>query len=67
MCGSSAILAAGHFLLLAQKKVTKENGTLGAAPLAERGRALVEDLEALTSELRQTGADVSGTLRMDGL
>ena len=30
-------MAAGHFLLLAQKKVTKENGTLGSAPLAERG------------------------------
>src|SRR6185312_14241532 len=30
-------LAAGHFLLLAQKKVTKENGTLGYAPLATRG------------------------------
>ena len=30
----SAILAAGYFLLLAQKKVTKENGTLGFAPLA---------------------------------
>ena len=29
-------MVAGHFLLLAQKKVTKENGTLGAAPLAER-------------------------------
>ncbi len=29
-------LVAGHFLLLAQKKVTKENGTLGAAPLAKR-------------------------------
>src|SRR5215813_4640403 len=25
-------LVAGHFLLLAQKKVTKEKGTLGAAP-----------------------------------
>ncbi len=36
LCFSSAILAAGHFLLLAQKKVTKENGTLGFAPLAER-------------------------------
>jgi len=32
LCVSSAILAAGYFLLLAQKKVTKENGTLGAAP-----------------------------------
>ena len=30
-------LVAGHFLLLAQKKVTKENGTLGAVPLAARG------------------------------
>ncbi len=29
-------MAAGHFLLLAQKKVTKENGTLGSAPLAQR-------------------------------
>src|SRR5689334_5567668 len=29
-------MVAGHFLLLAQKKVTKENGTLGAAPLAAR-------------------------------
>ena len=36
VCVSSAILAAGYFLLLAQKKVTKENGTLGAAPLAAR-------------------------------
>ena len=32
VCFSSAILAAGYFLLLAQKKVTKENGTLGFAP-----------------------------------
>ena len=29
-------MVAGYFLLLAQKKVTKENGTLGAAPLAKR-------------------------------
>ncbi len=29
-------MAAGYFLLLAQKKVTKENGTLGSAPLAKR-------------------------------
>ncbi len=28
--------AAGYFSLLAQKKVTKENGTLGSAPLAQR-------------------------------
>src|SRR6201991_4298416 len=29
-------MVAGYFLLLAQKKVTKEKGTLGSAPLAER-------------------------------
>jgi hypothetical protein len=36
MCGSSGILPAGYFLLLAQEKVTKEKGTLGTAPAAER-------------------------------
>ena len=30
-------MAAGHFLLLAQKKVTKENGTLGSAPSLREG------------------------------
>jgi DNA-binding transcriptional LysR family regulator len=38
--------------------------TQEGALLAERGRALAEDLEALTSELRQTGTSPSGTLRM---
>jgi len=42
-----------------QLKVTPE----GAA-LAERGRPLIEDLEALTSDLRQSAEDVSGTLRV---
>lgn len=32
--------------------------------LADQGRALVEDLEALTSGLRQTATDVTGTLRL---
>ncbi|AWV07970.1 LysR family transcriptional regulator [Marilutibacter maris] len=32
--------------------------------LAERGRALVEDLEALTSGLRQGGTEVAGMLRV---
>lgn len=32
--------------------------------LAEQGRALVEDLEALTGGLRQAGTGVSGTLRV---
>lgn len=40
-------------------KVTPE----GAA-LAERGRPLIEDLEALTSDLRQSAEEVSGTLRI---
>src|SRR3954471_23733450 len=31
MCGRPPSLAAGHFLLLAQEKVTKEKGTLAAA------------------------------------
>lgn len=34
------------------------------ALLAERGRALAEDMEALTTELRQSGTEPSGTLRM---
>lgn len=42
-----------------QLKVTPE----GAA-LAEQGRPLIEDLEALTSDLRQSAEDVSGTLRV---
>jgi DNA-binding transcriptional LysR family regulator len=42
-----------------QLKVTPE----GAA-LAERGRPLIEDLEALTGDLRQSVEDVSGTLRL---
>src|SRR3546814_6814352 len=36
-----------------------------AAPaLAEQGRELVEDLEALTSGLRRSATEVSGTLRV---
>jgi DNA-binding transcriptional LysR family regulator len=40
------------------------HATPEGAALAERGRVLVEDLEALTHELRQTRTDASGTLRM---
>jgi DNA-binding transcriptional LysR family regulator len=48
-----------------QRRTTRRlHATPEGALLAERGRALVEDLEALTGELRQTGTDVSGTLRM---
>jgi len=38
--------------------------TAEGSALAERGRALVDDLEALTGELRRGGAEASGTLRM---
>ncbi|OOG49426.1 LysR family transcriptional regulator [Rhodanobacter sp. C01] len=34
------------------------------AALAERGRVLVEDLEALTDGLRQSATDITGTLRV---
>jgi DNA-binding transcriptional LysR family regulator len=49
---------------LLHRTTRRLHATPEGALLAERGRALVEDLEALTSELRQSGADVSGTLRM---
>jgi len=49
---------------LLHRTTRRLHATTEGAALAERGRVLVEDLEALTSELRQTGADVSGTLRM---
>jgi DNA-binding transcriptional LysR family regulator len=38
--------------------------TAEGTALAERGRALVDDLEALTTELRRGGDEASGTLRM---
>lgn len=40
------------------------HATPEGAALAEQGRALVEDLEALTTGLRQAGTDVTGTLRV---
>lgn len=40
------------------------HATPEGATLAEQGRALVEDLEALTGGLRQTADAVSGTLRV---
>lgn len=40
------------------------HATPEGAALAEQGRVLIEDLEALTSDLRQSGTDVSGTLRV---
>ena len=49
---------------LLHRTTRRLHATTEGAALAERGRVLVEDLEALTSELRETGAAVSGTLRM---
>ncbi len=49
---------------LLHRTTRRLHATAEGTLLAERGRALVEDLEALTSELRQTGDQVSGTLRM---
>jgi len=40
------------------------HATPEGAVLAEQGRVLVEDLEALTGGLRQTATDVAGTLRV---
>ena len=40
------------------------HATPEGATLAEQGRALVEDLEALTTGLRQAATEVSGTLRV---
>jgi DNA-binding transcriptional LysR family regulator len=40
------------------------HATPEGAALAEQGRMLVEDLEALTSGLRQAGGEVGGTLRV---
>jgi DNA-binding transcriptional LysR family regulator len=40
------------------------HATPEGAALAEQGRALVEDLEALTGGLRQAGSEVAGTLRV---
>ncbi|SFK83715.1 LysR family transcriptional regulator [Lysobacter sp. cf310] len=40
------------------------HATPEGAALAEQGRALVEDLEALTGGLRQAATDVAGTLRL---
>jgi DNA-binding transcriptional LysR family regulator len=49
---------------LLHRTTRRLHATPEGAALAERGRALVEDLETLTTELRRSGADVSGTLRM---
>lgn len=49
---------------LLQRTTRRLHATPEGVVLAERGRALVEDLEALTSDLRRTASEVSGTLRV---
>jgi DNA-binding transcriptional LysR family regulator len=49
---------------LLHRTTRRLHATPEGAALAERGRVLVEDLEALTSGLREAGTEVSGTLRV---
>jgi len=49
---------------LLHRTTRRLHATPEGAALAERGRTLVEDLEALTTDVRQSGGEVSGTLRM---
>lgn len=49
---------------LLHRTTRRLHATPEGAVLAERGRALVEDMEALATDLRQSTEEVSGTLRM---
>jgi DNA-binding transcriptional LysR family regulator len=49
---------------LLHRTTRRLHATPEGAALAMQGRALVEDLEALTTDLRQAGVQASGTLRM---
>jgi DNA-binding transcriptional LysR family regulator len=49
---------------LLHRTTRRLHATPEGAILAEQGRVLVEDLEALSSSLRQAGAGVTGTLRL---
>jgi DNA-binding transcriptional LysR family regulator len=49
---------------LFQRTTRRLHVTPEGAALAERGRALFEDLEALTTEIRRSSNEASGTLRM---
>ncbi len=49
---------------LLHRTTRRLHATPEGAVLAEQGRALVEDLEALGSSLRQAGTGISGTLRV---
>ena len=49
---------------LLHRTTRRLHATPEGAALAEQGRPLVEDLEALTGGLRQAAAEISGTLRV---
>ena len=57
-------LERGLGVRLLQRTTRRLHPTPEGRLLAEQGRALVEDLDALTTDLRQSAASVSGTLRM---
>lgn len=49
---------------LLHRTTRRLHATTEGAVLAERGRQLIEDLDALTGDLRETASDVAGTLRV---
>lgn len=49
---------------LLHRTTRRLHATPEGAVLAEQGRALVDDLEALSSSLRQAGTGITGTLRL---
>lgn len=49
---------------LLNRSTRQLSATAEGAALAEQGRALIDDLEALTSSLRKAAKDVTGTLRV---
>lgn len=49
---------------LLHRSTRRLHATPEGLALAEQGRPLIEDLDALTVGLRQTGSDVTGTLRL---
>lgn len=57
-------LERGLGVRLLQRTTRRLHPTPEGRLLAEQGRALVEDLDALTTDLRQSAGSVTGTLRM---
>lgn len=57
-------LERGMGVRLLQRTTRRLHPTAEGRLLAEQGRALVEDLDALTNDLRQSAGSVAGTLRV---